>query len=75
MRVLVLGSGLMGPAAALHLMADPGVARVVVGDRDRRRLAAVRRRLVPFPDSGKLEFKVIDVTDRPRRAATLPGPT
>lgn len=62
MRVLVLGSGLMGPAAALHLMADPGVVRVVVGDRDRRRLATVRRRLAPFPGSGKLEFQVIDVT-------------
>jgi len=62
MRVLVLGSGLMGPAAALHLMTDPGVARVVVGDRDGRRLAAIRRRLAPFPGSGKLEFQVIDVT-------------
>jgi lysine 6-dehydrogenase len=59
---MVLGSGLMGPAAALHLMADPGVARVMVGDRDSRRLAAVRRRLAPFPGSGKLESQVIDVT-------------
>jgi len=60
--LLVLGSGMMGPAAALHLMADPAVARVTIGDRDRRRLAAVRRRLTPFAGSDKLEFQPIDVT-------------
>lgn len=63
MRVLVLGSGLMGPAAALYLMADPDVSRVVLGDRDRRRLAAAKRRLVPFPGSGKLETAAVDVTE------------
>lgn len=62
--VLVLGSGLMGPAAAMYLMADSGVARVLLGDRDRRRSAAVRRRLSPFPGSGKLEVVDLDVADQ-----------
>jgi lysine 6-dehydrogenase len=73
MRILVLGSGLMGPAAALHLMADPGVARVVVGDRDRRRLAAVRRRLAPFPGSDKLEFQDIDVNGQDEAGGHFAG--
>jgi lysine 6-dehydrogenase len=64
MRILVLGSGLMGPAAALHLMADPGVAWVVLGDRDRRRLAAVARRLTSFAGAGKLEIAILDVADQ-----------
>jgi len=64
LRVLVLGSGLMGPAAALHLMADPGVARVLLGDREKHRSAVVRRRLAPFPGSGKLETAILDVADR-----------
>lgn len=68
MRILVLGSGLMGPAAALHLMADPGVSRVVLGDRDGRRLAAVRRRLAPFSGSGKLGLQVIDVAEQAEAA-------
>lgn len=29
MRIMILGSGLMGPAAALYLLADAGVAQVV----------------------------------------------
>jgi lysine 6-dehydrogenase len=54
----------MGPAAALYLMADAGVARVVLGDRDRRRPAAVIRRLAPFAGSGKLGIVVLDVADQ-----------
>jgi lysine 6-dehydrogenase len=64
LSVLVLGSGLMGPAAALHLMADPGVGRVVLGDRDRRRPAAVIRRLASYAGSGKLGIAVLDVADQ-----------
>lgn len=68
LSVLVLGSGLMGPAAALFLMGDQQVERVVLGDRDRRRLAEVRRRLAPFPESAKLSTVRLDAADRAEAA-------
>ncbi len=43
MRVLVLGTGLMGPAAAFDAMADPAVSRVGLCDAsERQRDAALR---------------------------------
>ena len=39
MRILILGSGLMGPAAAFNAMADPEVKQVVLCDASEQQLA------------------------------------
>lgn len=45
MKLLVLGGGLMGPAAAWWLLKQDSVEQVLLVDRDRRALGKVRRKL------------------------------
>ena len=40
MKVLILGSGLMGPAAAYNAMIDPDVSRVTLCDLNQQQLDA-----------------------------------
>ncbi len=42
MRILVLGNGLMGPAAAFNAMLDPDFAGVTLCDRDEGQLEAAQ---------------------------------
>jgi lysine 6-dehydrogenase len=63
-RILVLGSGLMGPAAAFNAMADPDVAQVVVGDREQRQLDACARKLATLPGAEKLTTALLDLDDQ-----------
>ena len=49
MHILVIGSGLMGPAAAYNAMSDPAVTTVTLADMDSAQLEAARARLAAFP--------------------------
>jgi lysine 6-dehydrogenase len=63
MRILILGSGLMGPAAAFNVMSDPDVEQVIVCDRDGAALDGCAARLKDKPGAGKLETLQIDLGD------------
>jgi len=68
MRILVLGSGLMGPAAAFNAMSDPDVSRVTLCDVDQGQLAAAQARLRGLDGGDKLSTVALDLNDR--QAAT-----
>jgi saccharopine dehydrogenase-like NADP-dependent oxidoreductase len=73
MRILVLGTGLMGPAAAFDAMADPDVSRVGVCDASERQLDAGLRRLTGKPGADKLAPVRLDLADRPAAVALISG--
>jgi len=62
MKILVLGGGLMGPAAAWWLLRRNEVEQVMLVDRDRRALGKGRRKLAPCGDS-KLATSAVDLRD------------
>jgi saccharopine dehydrogenase-like NADP-dependent oxidoreductase len=63
MKFLVLGGGLMGPAAAYNAMTEPGVTEVCLADRMPQALAAARHALADKPGAEKLRTASIDVAD------------
>ncbi|WP_298980633.1 saccharopine dehydrogenase NADP-binding domain-containing protein [Caldilinea sp.] len=64
MQILVLGSGLMGPAAAYNALADPRVTQVTLADKDPAQLDAARARLTSLLlNPAQLETVVIDLAD------------
>lgn len=71
MRILIIGSGLMGPAAAFNALSDPAVTNVSLADADPARLAAARRRLGPFGADARLATHALDVDDQERAAALM----
>ena len=62
MRILVLGSGLMGPAAAYEAMQDPDVSRVTLADLSYGQLEAAQAKLADKPEAGKLVCEIIDLS-------------
>lgn len=72
-KVLVLGSGLMGPAAAFNALADPDVAQVVVGDREQRQLDACAHKLASMPGAEKLSTARLDLDDQAAVVKTMAG--
>jgi lysine 6-dehydrogenase len=64
MRVLVLGSGLMGPAAAYNAMLDPEVMAVTLCDLDRRQLDSAQEQLSKLDGADKLSTVALDLTDQ-----------
>jgi len=64
MRILILGSGLMGPAAAYNALADPEVSQVVMCDFDQAQLDGGARALAGKPGAGKLAFERLDLEDQ-----------
>lgn len=65
MQILVLGSGLMGPAAAYNALTDAHVAQVTIADKDVTQLEAARTKLTSLiPNSTRLETTVIDLADQ-----------
>ncbi|MEZ4715150.1 MAG: saccharopine dehydrogenase NADP-binding domain-containing protein [Caldilineaceae bacterium] len=62
MKILVLGSGLMGPAAAFNAMCDPDVTAVTLADRDAAQLE-LRARLAGKPGMDKLTTTQLDLAD------------
>lgn len=68
MQIMVLGSGLMGPAAAFNAMTDPAVDRVTVCDLNEDQLALCRDRLAGKPGADKVVYQTLDLSDQ---AATM----
>ena len=64
MRILVLGSGLMGPAAAFNAMSDPDVSGVTLCDRDQRQLEAAQAKLKGLEGGAKLSTVSLDLADQ-----------
>lgn len=71
MRILVIGSGLMGPAAAYNAMADEAVERVTVCDLSDGQLAACRDTLRGRPGSDKVAYRRLDMNDRAESIAVM----
>ncbi len=73
MRILVLGSGLMGPAAVYNAISDPDVAKVLLCDRDSGQLEAAVRRFAGLDEGAKLAAEMLDVKDRQAVVRTMDG--
>ncbi len=70
MRILVLGSGLMGPAAAYNAMIDPAVTAVTVADRSRKQLDICGAILRDKPGADKVAFTRLNLNN-PEMAANF----
>ncbi len=64
MRILILGSGLMGPAAAFNAMSDPDVSRVALCDIDHGHLDAAQAKLRGMQGGEKLCTVALDLDDQ-----------
>ncbi len=71
MRILVIGSGLMGPAAAYNAMADDAVERVTVCDLSDEQLGACRERLRGMPGADKVAYRRLDMNDHAESIAIM----
>ena len=71
MRILVIGSGLMGPAAAYNAMLDEAVEGVTVCDLSDDQLEACRDRLRGMPGTDKVVFRKLDMNDRAESIAVM----
>ncbi len=71
MDILILGSGLMGPAAAYNAMIDPDVTRVAVADVSQEQLDLCSGTLRDKPGFEKLSFAPLDLSDLDAAAALL----
>ncbi|HET9231725.1 MAG TPA: saccharopine dehydrogenase C-terminal domain-containing protein [Vitreimonas sp.] len=63
MHILVLGGGLMGPAAAAEALRDPATSSVTVADISQSNLDACMARLAREPRAERLRIEVADVSD------------
>jgi lysine 6-dehydrogenase len=72
MRVLVLGGGLMGPAA-FNAMSDPDVSRVLICDREQGQLDCSMRRLAGLEGADKVSTALLDLNDQTAAARLLSG--
>lgn len=63
MNILVLGGGLMGPAAAYNAMIDPAVTGVTIADHSSTQLDNCAAALHNKPGSGKLTFTQLNLKD------------
>ena len=63
MHILVLGGGLMGPAAAAEALRDPATSSVTVADISQSSLEACMARLAREPRAERLRIEVADVRD------------
>ena len=59
MKILIVGGGLMGPAAAYNAISDPEVTQVGICDLDGARLDDVAAKLSPLPGGDKLALHVV----------------
>ena len=73
MKVLVLGSGLMGPGAAFNAMSDPEVSQVVVCDLSQQRLDACTSKLAGMEGGDKLSTILLDLRDQAAAAELMAG--
>ena len=71
MKILVLGSGLMGPAAAFNAMGDPAVTQVTLCDLDAAQLDAAKRRLTGLDGGEKVDMVQLDLADEQAATALM----
>ncbi len=71
MKILVLGSGLMGPAAAFNAMGDPDVTQVTLCDLDAAQLDAAKRRLTGLDGGEKVDMVQLDLADEQAATALM----
>lgn len=63
MKILIIGSGLMGPAAAYNALCDPQVENVTIADINQEQLSHSAVLLKGKPNSHKLHFAQIDISE------------
>ncbi len=73
MKILVIGSGLMGPAAAYNAMCDPQVSQVVLCDKSQSQLALAKDRLAEKRGAEKLGTAVLDLSDQATAVQLMSG--
>lgn len=73
MKIIILGSGLMGPMAAFNAMGDPNVAAVTLADVSQEQLDAAARKLGPLDPHRKLRTVRVDLNNRAEAADLLAG--
>jgi len=73
MKILVLGSGLIGPASAYNAMSDPDVSGVTLCDINQQPLDAAQAKLSSLEGGEKLTTVRIDVRDQAATAKLMAG--
>lgn len=71
MKILVLGSGLIGPAAAFNAMSDPDVQQVTLCDMNQQQLDAAQAKLSAMKGGEKLTTLQLDVRDQEATAGLM----
>ena len=71
MKILILGSGLMGPAAAFNAIADPNISQVVLCDASQQQLEAGLQKLVGNPNAHKLGIVRLDLHNQTAAAELI----
>jgi lysine 6-dehydrogenase len=73
MKILVLGSGLMGPAAAFNAMSDPKMSQVTLCDMNQQQLDAAREKLEGMEGGEKLTTVALDLNDQAAASQMMAG--
>jgi lysine 6-dehydrogenase len=73
MKILVLGSGLMGPAAAFNAMSDPNVSQVVVCDMDQQQLDTFVGKFTGIKSAERLTTTLLDLNDQAAAVKLMAG--
>ncbi len=73
MKILILGSGLMGPAAAYNAMLEPDVSQVTLCDVSQRQLDAAKAKLAPMKGVEKLSTVALDLNDQAAATQLMTG--
>ena len=73
MKILVLGSGLMGPAAAFNAMSDPDVSQVTLCDMNTGQLAAAAEKLGAMEGGEKVTTVALDLNDQAAASQLMAG--
>jgi len=73
MKILVLGSGLMGPAAAHNAMTDPDVTQVTLCDMNQQQLDAAHAKLKGMEGGEKITTVALDLGDQAATTELMAG--
>ena len=73
MNILILGSGLMGPAAAFNAMTDSEVTQVIVCDASQAQLDICLSKLSGRPGAEKLKPVQLDLSDQAAAVEVMAG--
>jgi lysine 6-dehydrogenase len=71
MRLLILGAGLMGPAAAYNALLDDAISVVTLADRDPAQLATAREHLERVADGARLRTVLLELANREETEALM----